>query len=213
MAGTKVGPAPYGYNREGGRLVMDRVEAPVRLRMFELFAEHERRKTVCEILNAEGHRTRAGALFTSQTITRLLEDKNAIGIDGEVDALVSEDLWQRCNAILQSQKGKGGAPRKVTNLFSGFVHCGCGQKMYVPTNTSKYVCSDCRTKIAGDDLEDIFHAQLQKYPLPEELKSGDQSLSDKWASFTFDKKRKLVEAMTKRIEVADKKVTCFLFFV
>ncbi len=152
MGHSRTGPTPYGHKRESGRLVADPVEAPIRLRMFELFAANERRKTVCEILNAEGHRTRAGALFTSQTITRLLKDKNVIGVPSEVEALVPEELWQRCNAILQSQKGKGGAARKVTNLFSGFVHCFCGQKMYVQSNTAKYVCTDCRTKITKEDL-------------------------------------------------------------
>lgn len=213
MSSSRTGPTPFGYRRESGQLVLDSDEAPIRLRAFELFAEHERRQTVCDILNAEGHRTRNGALFTLATLTRLLKDKIVLG-GKEVEALVPEDLWQRCSAILDSQKGKSGPPaRKVANLFAGFVHCGCGQKMYVQSNTSKYVCGDCRTKITKDDLEQIFHAQLGSYPLPADLKSDGQSLSEKWASFSFEKKRKLVEAITNRIEIADKKVTCFLFIL
>lgn len=213
MSIAKTGPTPFGYRRESGQLVLDPDEAPIRLRAFELFAEHERRQTVCDILNAEGYSTRNDALFTLATLTRLLKDDIVLG-NGEVEALVSKDLWQRCDTILESQKGKSGPPaRKVANLFAGFVHCGCGQKMYVQSNTSKYVCGDCRTKIAKDDLEEIFHAQLDSYPLPADLKSDDQNLSDKWASFSFEKKRKLIEAITDRIEIADKKVTCFLFIL
>ncbi|MCJ9430750.1 recombinase family protein [Kordiimonas sp. A6E486] len=183
------------------------------MRIFELFAEHERRQVVCTILNAEGYRTRSGALFTSTTLTRLLTDDIVLGNE-EVEALVPEELWKRCKTILEAQKGKGGPPpRKVANLFSGILHCGCGFKMYVPSGSRKYVCGECRTKIAKDDLEDIFHAQLDSYPLPADLKAGGQRLSEKWTSFSFEQKRKLVEAITKRIEVADKKVTCFFYLV
>ena len=213
MANTRTGPTPFGYRREDGKLSLNPVEAPIRLRAFELFAKSERRQTVCETLNAEGHTTRNGASFTLATLTRLLQDDIVLG-NGEVEALVPEELWQRCCTILESQKGKGGPPvRKVANLFAGYLHCGCGQKMYVPSNSSKYVCGECRAKIAKDDLEDIFHAQLQNYPLPSDLKADDESLANKWASFPFEKKRKLVEAITDRIVIDDKKVTCFLYLL
>lgn len=213
MVEKQVGPAPYGYRREDGQLILHPKEAPSRLRLFELFAEHGRKKTVCEILNAEGHTTRAGVLFTSQTITRLLTDPRVLGVPGEIEQLVPQDLWGRCQAILGSQKEKGSVTRRVAHLFSGVLYCGCGQKMYVPSSSPKYVCADCRNKIAPDDLEDIFHAQLQNYPLPEDLKSGDEGLYDKWPSLPFDGKRTVVEAITQRIEVADKKVTCFLILL
>jgi len=214
MTGVRVGPAPYGYKREDGQFVLDPIEAPIRLRIFELFVEHERVQIVANALYDDGHRTRADALFTSPTIKRLLVDKKVLGVPGEFEQLIPEELWKRCDAILQSHKGKGGPARKVVNLFSGFVHCSCGQKMYVPSNTKKYVCSDCNTKITSDDLEEVFRSQLQTYPLPHNLRSEDTSLFDRWVTFTFENKRRLVEAITKRIEVSDeKKITCFFFFV
>jgi len=211
MAEIKVGPASFGYKREGGRLVLHPDEAPIRLRIFELFAEHERKKTVAEILNAEGYTTRAGVMFTAQTITRLLVDDRVMEDSEEVDALVPKELWQRCNAILQSQKNKGGVTRKVTHLFSGFVYCECSQKMYVPSATKKYICSDCRRKISSDDLEEIFYSQLQTYNLTKEQNFGEQSLYQKWPSLPFENKRRIIESITQRIEVTSKKVTCFLF--
>jgi hypothetical protein len=124
---------------------------------------------------------------------------------------VPEELWGRCNAILTAQVSTGGPPRKVVNLFAGLVHCGCGQKMYVPTGSKKYVCKDCKNKIAGIDLEDIFRAHLQAYPLPSELKTDGLSLYEKWSDLSFENKRKLVESITDHIEVTEgKKVTCFL---
>lgn len=205
------GPTSFGYRRHEGRLVADETEAPIRRRVFELFAEHQRKKTVAEILNAEGHRTRAGVMFTAQTITRLLTDTSVTGIEGEAEAIVPEELWERCNTILQAQQTAGGAKRGVAHLFSGFVHCACGQKMYVPSNARKYVCSDCRNKIATEDLEMVFRSQLNAYALPDDALPKGRSIYNDWPTLPFKSKRDVVEAVTKRIEVADKKVTCFLF--
>ncbi len=186
-------------------------EAPVCLRIFELFAEHQRRQTVAEILNQEGYRSRTGSAFTTQTITRLLNEEAVTGIEGEVEAIVPRDLWERCQSILQAQQAAGGARRSVSHLFSGFVHCRCGQKMYVPSKGKKYVCPDCLNKIAADDLEHIFRTQLQSYALPDAASPSGRNLCDLWPNLTFRNKREVVEAVTKRIDVADKKVTCFLY--
>ena len=207
----KSGPASFGFKRHNGKLVAHEDEAPIRLHIFKLFAEHQRKKTVAEILNAEERRTRAGALFTAQTITRLLTEKSVTGIEGEVEAIVPKELWDRCNAILSAQQNAGGAKRTVAHLFSGLVHCECGQKMYVQTNARKYVCGGCRVKIAKDDLELVFLSQLKGYDLPYDAKPAIINLHDDWPKLPFKFKREFVEAVTKRIEVDDKKVTCFLY--
>ena len=160
---TKLGPSSFGFRRENGRLVAHPNEAPVRKYIFELFLEHQRKKTVAMILNAEGHRTRSGAEFNGTTIGRLLTEETAKGISDIADALVSEELWQRCNEILQKQQRDGPARRKVSHLFAGLVHCSCGSKMYVPSNTDKYVCSLCRSKIPTDDLEAVYLHQLSDW--------------------------------------------------
>ncbi len=207
----KSGPTGCGFKRHNGKLVAHEDEAPIRLHMFELFAEHQRKKTVAEILNAEGHRTRANVFFTAQTISRLLSEKAVTGVEGEDEAIVPQELWERCNAILRAQKNAGGAKRTATHLFSDLVHCTCGQKMYVPSNGRKYVCSDCRNKIATDDLEVVFRSQLKSYHLPNDTKQSTQNLHHDWPELPFKFKREFVETITKRIEVADNKVTCFLF--
>jgi site-specific DNA recombinase len=207
---TKLGPPSFGFRRQDGRLVTDPDEAPVRQHIFELFLEHRRKKTVAMVLNAEGHRTRSGAEFNGTTIGRLLTEEAVKGVPGVADALVSQDLWQRCNAILESQKREGPARRKVSHLFAGLVHCSCGTKMYVPSNTDKYVCSACRSKIPTDDLEAVYLHQLADW-----LESNDEircsSLTSFWSNAPFETRRQLVEQSAERIVISGKKVTFALF--
>ena len=111
MSKPKTGPTSFGYQRKGGILVKDPLEAPIRHRIFELFAKHQRKKTVAEILNAEGARTRNGAHFTGQTISRLLQDEQVVGIPGEIEELVPKELFELCQTILTAQSRDGGAKR------------------------------------------------------------------------------------------------------
>lgn len=188
------GAAPYGYNWIEHELVLKEDEAAIRKLMFELFAEHKRKKTVANILNEAGHRTRKGAKFSDTTITRLLEDPIAKGLrranytqsTGEgkqwelkpkeewvftpAPRIVSDELWETCNAILEEQQKKNKRQSKRTrHLFSGVVKCHCDQKMYVPSNMDKYVCVKCRNNIGTKDLEEIFHSQLRSFLVSDKL--------------------------------------------
>lgn len=204
---TLGGAAPYGYAWENQRLVVDEREAPIRRLMFELFAEHRKKGAVARLITQAGHRSRKGYKFRPSGIERLITDPLAKGtrrmnyraspgagavfkkpsdwIYVEAPPIVSEELWEHCNAILRGQKQPGATPKKgATHLFTGVLVCHCGTKMYVQTKTTSYICAECRNKVGEEDLELVFIEQLRGYVMsPEQvatnLEQADRELVGK----------------------------------
>ena len=192
------------------RLIPDPEEAPVRRLMYELFLEHRRVKTVARLLNERGHRTRNGSRFTHTTVERLLRDPTAKGIRRanyskslgarkkwvmkpeeewimtEVEPIVPAELWDEVNAILDQNKrpAKRTGGRPTVHLFTGFAFCDCGERLYVPSNSPKYVCRRCRNKIPLVDLERVFADELRKFffspeKIASHLEEGDAVLRER----------------------------------
>jgi len=203
------GQAPFGYQWVDKKLVPEPKEAPIRKLLFELFLETKRMRTVARMLNERGYRTRNNSKFSDNTVNRLITDPIAKGtrranytkslgdkkhwnlkpssewVFTEVEPVVSEEIWNQCNQIINDQKKTQHPPaRRAVYLFAGVTACECGDKMYVPSNSPKYTCRKCRNKIGTDDLEDIFHEQLKTFifsptEIENYLNGANQSLQEK----------------------------------
>jgi len=221
------GQACFGYCWNDGKLVPDLNEAPVRKLIYELFLEHRRKKTVARLLNKAGHRTRKGAKFSDTTIERLLRDPTAKGVRRsnytkslgedkkwilkpqsewvltEVEPIISEELWEQCNSVLDEQKKKHKRPaRKAVHLFTGFAFCYCGNKMYVPSSSPKYTCYKCHNKISTADLEEIFHQQLKSFFFsPDEVSKYLET-----ADGVIKEKQELLETLNREIKKIDQEM-------
>lgn len=101
-----------------------------------------------------------------------------------VEAIVSEELWEQCNRSLKDRRNGRKPARKPVHLFAGLAYCFCGQKMYVPSNSPKYICYQCRNKIPVADLEGVFHEQLKSFffsssDITAYLGQADQTIKEK----------------------------------
>ncbi len=184
------GQASFGYRWDGKELVIDEKEAPVRKLIYKLFLKYKRKKVVANELTKMGYRTRNGSNFSDTTIDRLLRDSTAKGqrianytkSTGEgkkwllkpsdewvitpCPQIVSAEIWDECNAILDAQYKKQVKHGKRTQyLLAGFINCHCGSKMYVYHKAPVFYCKSCKNKIAVSDIEEIYHAQLKSFLL------------------------------------------------
>jgi site-specific DNA recombinase len=212
------GQLPFGYHWVNKVVCPHPEEAPIRKLMYELFSKHKRKKMVARILNERGYRTRNGSPFSDTTIDRLIRDPLSKGVrrinytkstnnkkawefkpesewvHHDVEAIVSEELWNECNAFLDTQRTKGKRiTKQVVHLFIGVTYCGCGERMYVPSNMPKYVCRTCRTKIPMVDLEGVFHEQIKNFFFsPQEI-----ALHLRKANATIHEKEEILEVLLK----------------
>ncbi|MBW4891136.1 recombinase family protein [Mucilaginibacter sp. HMF5004] len=202
------GKASLGYRWEDNQLVIDETEAPVRKLVYELFLKYKRKKTTAKALNELGHRTRDGNLFSDSTVLNLLRDPAAKGerraafsqtkgqgkswvlkpesewIRVPCPAIVSAELWNECNFIMDEQQKLRKKPGpKAVHLLSGYMKCACGKSMYVFHKSLIYVCRKCSTRIAVSDIDEIYQTYLKDYlsgiDSAQYLEQSDQELHEK----------------------------------
>lgn len=202
------GHSPYGYKWVDKKLVIEPDEAPIRRRAYELFRDHRRKGRVAKLLNASGHRTRQGKLWTDVHVRRILVETSAKGVYffnrvkknggwkttekpesewGKVlcESIVPEPLWDEVNQIIEEQGKVNRFPGKLpSHTFSNIAWCSCGGKMYVRSGTPKYLCRKCNNKIPIVDIEGIFHDELKVFftdptKIVRHLSHANQALEEK----------------------------------
>jgi site-specific DNA recombinase len=220
------GHAVLGYKWENKEYVVDEKEAPVRKLIYEQFLNFKRKKTTAAWLNEKGYRTREGCEFLGRTVERLLRAPDAKGMRRVLhtknnekgnpvlkpesewlhipcEPLVSEELWNECNRILdQNKRPKRQAGPRAVYLLAGFIHCNCGHKMYIYHASPTYFCKNCKNKIAENDINEIFHNQLKTFLLT------DTDLADYMQTTDSKVKEKehLLEVLSNEIFVTRKRM-------
>ena len=204
------GSAPYGYQWKDRKLIIRPEEAAVRRKAYELFLQFRRKGQVAQHLNAAGYRTRNGNIWRDTSILRLLDESSAKGAyvfntmrktgtwqvepkpenewgKVECDPIISEELWNQVNQIIEEQLKSWKKPGKPpVHLFSGLAYCTCGNKMYVRAENTKYYCRKCCNKIPIVDLENIVRQELKAFfgqpkRIAQHLQQADRNLAEKSA--------------------------------
>ncbi len=199
------GKGPFGYMWVDKKLVPNPKEASVVKRAFEIFLEKKKLLTTCNALNNEGLRARISK-FRPVTLKRVLTDPIYKGLRRanytkskgdkkswilkpqnewvyyEITSIVSCDVWNEVNTIIQSWNGKyaKGVPKESNYPFGGLLVCECGNKMYVQPykgmKINRYICNKCRNKINEDVIVEQFMEGLKTMVVkPEHLNSQSNS--------------------------------------
>ena len=145
----------YGYNKENGQLVINREEAEFIRDLFNLYGEGKYGyRTITRLLTEKGYRNQEGRELNPGTFKRILtnpkykgyyhgrltessdyrrkkniklaEEDKLLYKDDSIPAIVSEELWDRVNAILNKRSEKfNNQGNGVQNRFaySGKIIC------------------------------------------------------------------------------------------
>nr|WP_315458353.1 recombinase family protein [uncultured Sphingorhabdus sp.] len=186
------GPVPLGYDVVDRKLVVNEPEAEQVRHIMGLYLKVGSVPELVEVLAKNGSHTkvqqrkdggtRGGCHFKRGNLYHLLSNRIYRGMtvhkgeafDGEHEAIVAEELWNKVQAKLAKQ-GQGGSSRKVsarTGVLAGLVYNGEGTAM-VLTHTQKgnrrfhYYANRYETlgdstasRVNARDIEDIVVRQL-----------------------------------------------------
>lgn len=132
--------APYGYARVDKHLVVNEAEAVWVRWIFARRAEGWGMFAIVLQLNAQGIPAPRGGVWHNFTVRGILHNPTYIGHvrlgeqhnpHGQHEAIITADLWQRCEQVEQAQRGRFPAtPGDPTHILAGLVRCGlCGWSM------------------------------------------------------------------------------------
>lgn len=151
----------WGFKNINGEILIDEEEAKLVIRIYQLFADGFGGRVVARILRDEGIRNRNGKTLSENTIRDIVKNPLYKGIavmnkehfdfeakkiiknpesewiyrEGIVPQIVSNDLWERANAQINSRKTVDRTHNvginKGNNMLSSKVICGeCGSKYW-----------------------------------------------------------------------------------
>lgn len=163
-----------------GRFEIDPATAPVVRRIFEQYAAGVPAKDIFHALNEEGYRTTRGGRFNKNSIRRIIQNERYAGvyiykdmrIEGGIPAIVSRELWEKCQKVA-AQHHVSPAAGRATYLLTTKLFCGhCGEAMVGESVQQRgvtyfyYLCNGrrrkkCKKKRAPKQwIEDVIVREL-----------------------------------------------------
>lgn len=164
-----------------GRFEIDPATAPAVRRIFEQYAAGIPAKDIYTQLNNEGYRTSRGGRFNKNSIRRIIQNERYAGVylfkdmrvEGGIPAIVTHELWEKCQKVAERHHVSPAADRDVTYLLTTKLFCGhCGEAMTGESARSRgttyyyYICNGrrkrkCKKKRAPKEwIEDVIVREL-----------------------------------------------------
>jgi site-specific DNA recombinase len=140
------GHVPLGYDVQDRKLIVNEAEAASVRRIFKRFTEIGSATVVARELSREGMRTKQGALADKGYLYRLLNNRvyrgealhKGTAYNGEHEAIIDADLWDRVHAIMQESPRKRASKSRAQTpaLLKGLIFSENGVAL-TPTSTKK----------------------------------------------------------------------------
>jgi len=182
----------YGYRRsEDGKITVNSGEADVIHRIFSLYAEDKKGTlAVAEMLNREGKLTGRGKPWNQVAVSRILIQPLYMGQNNPACAVVSRDLYQKAQEVLNGRVKNFSGQRKVESyMFSGLIRCKCCGSVFrrlsrhYKNDYIRWVCMErnmkgkdaCPNRVAVDE-EELLTAVKQYFETLLESQTGIQRM-------------------------------------
>lgn len=180
------GAAPFGYRWLNKKLIVEPNEAVVRKYIYEAFLKLRNKQAVARLINTEGYKTRGGCQFTITTIDRILRDTVSKGehrsnyctrakhgsgwiykplkewVFTRVEPIVSENVWEECKRLLDSESEKKIRAPRVPHPFARVVFCLCGDNLHARLRRKEFCCLKCRNTIKFYEIEELAILYIKK---------------------------------------------------
>lgn len=166
---------------------LDPNTSPYMLRAFELYSTGQySAQFVADLLYDEGLRSKTGGKFHDSVLIKYLQNPFYIGkmrwrdevLPGKHPPLVTQEIFDRCQEILEAHNQHASRSRKHNFLLRGFVFCAdCGRRLWAEKHVKKsglmfqhYYCINCRKKSYADvsDLEKQVEKKFCKIQISKE---------------------------------------------
>jgi len=186
------GKAPLGFKIVDKKYCIDENTVEYARYVFENYANGMSLTHIANYLNKHHMTTSAGTPLTVNALGRMIAntkykgvytatiDGEKIVIEGGVPAIVSEELWNRCNRRKDENRRTNGKhtpenrPKQHIYPLTGKVFCGeCGDSVHGMSGKRKHFYYNCRNKrkklgctlknVICSDLEGIVFKQIQAF--------------------------------------------------
>jgi site-specific DNA recombinase len=223
MLGYDIGP-------QGSRLVVNEPEAARVREIFNLYETYRSVSTLQLELQRRGWTTkswttkagirREGRFFGKATLLRLLTnavysgriEHKGVFYEGEHQAIVESDVWERVNAELRGARRTQKATVPQAALLKGVLYCGNCNLPMIPTYTTKgdrrfryYVCrtvknNTCPAKsVAARVIEGSVVDQVRLALGSEKARAELNVAENEWQTFGEDLPEEFVRSMVRRV--------------
>ena len=165
--------APFGYTRDGKKLVPDPLTRDHIKRIFELYMEGKSHQTIANIYNEE--KVLGKTNWYDSTIQRILGNeiykgdfvhgkrtKNPTYYEDVVEPIISKEMWADCQ--VQKKKNSRSYQRTLTYLYLQKLKCPkCNRILGGKATTKKngktyfyYYCNDCKVQFKESLINEYF---------------------------------------------------------